>query len=73
MTQQEFQLVSRLTRALEGISTSLEKLVKQTEEKKAVKPECPFCQEDDIDKLEWLNDVTVRCHSCQRDFYPPKS
>ena len=29
-----------------------------------VGPECPHCGEDDVDKLVWQDDVTVKCETC---------
>jgi uncharacterized Zn finger protein len=31
---------------------------------------CPFCGEDDIDHLVWLDDEKVRCDSCGTIYDP---
>jgi uncharacterized Zn finger protein len=35
-----------------------------------VGPECPHCGEDDVDKLVWQDDVTVKCETCGTLFQP---
>lgn len=31
---------------------------------------CPGCGEARVDYLEWIDDQTVRCHSCGRQYQP---
>lgn len=64
MDEPEQQLVGMLA------ALAIYDLCQSQDEGTAPGPACPRCEEDDIDRLVWIDDEKVRCDSCGTVYDP---